>query len=52
MGRSYSEVPEEIKTVPYKIKKDKNNQVVVHIDTENKDYSPQEISAAILTKMK
>jgi molecular chaperone DnaK len=49
MGRRYSEVPEEIKMVPYKII-DAGNDVRINI--RDKKYSPPEISAAILQKMK
>lgn len=52
MGRSYSEVTEEIKQVPYKVISGIKNQAAVHIDVENKDFTPQEISAMVLTKMK
>ncbi len=52
MGRSYGEVGEEIKQVPFKVISGIKNQAGVHIDSENKDFSPQEISAMILTKMK
>ncbi|MDD4310344.1 MAG: Hsp70 family protein, partial [Candidatus Cloacimonetes bacterium] len=52
MGRSYGEVTEEIKQVPYKVISGIKNQAAVHIDGENKDFTPQEISAMILTKMK
>ncbi len=52
MGRAYNEVSEEIKQVPYKVKSGLKNQAAVHIDTENKDFTPQEISALVLTKMK
>lgn len=50
IGRSYEQAKEE--RVPYKIVKDKKGQASVHIDHENKDYTPQQISAAILKKMK
>ena len=50
MGRRYSEVPEEIKMVPYKVKRGKNDMVVVEVN--GKDYTPQEISAMILQKLK
>jgi molecular chaperone DnaK len=49
MGRRYNEVPEEIKMVPYKVV-DSSSGVMVEIDGKN--YSPPEISAAILQKMK
>ncbi|HEB10444.1 MAG TPA: molecular chaperone DnaK [Spirochaetales bacterium] len=49
MGRRYKEVPEEIKMVPYKII-DAGSDVRINI--RDKKYSPPEISAAILQKMK
>lgn len=52
MGRGYDEVTEEIKQVPFKVIRGVKNQAAVHIDMENKDFTPQEISAMILTKMK
>lgn len=52
MGRMYSQVQSEIKTVPYAVVKDNKGQAAIHIDVQNKNYTPQEISAAILTKMK
>ena len=50
MGRSYSEVNEEMKMVPYKVIKDADNSV--KIEAGGKKYSPQEISAMILQKLK
>jgi molecular chaperone DnaK len=52
MGRSHGEVTEEIKQVPFKVISGIKNQAVVHIDTDNKEFTPQEISAMVLTKMK
>ncbi len=52
MGRQINEVQEELQHVPYQVKAGKNGEVLVHIEVENKDYTPQEISAMILTKMK
>jgi molecular chaperone DnaK len=52
MGRSYNEVGEEIKQVPFKVISGIKTQAAVHIDVENKDFTPQEISAMVLTKMK
>jgi len=49
MGRRYREVPEEIKMVPYEITDAGND---VRISIRDKKYSPPEISAAILQKMK
>jgi molecular chaperone DnaK len=50
MGRKYSEVGSEIKTVPYKVAEGPNGDVRVKI--EDKEYSPPEISAMILQKMR
>ena len=49
VGRRFSEVPEEIRMVPYLVT-DSGSDVRVHID--DKRYSPPEISAAVLQKMK
>jgi molecular chaperone DnaK len=50
MGRRYDEVTEEIKQVPYKVIKAKNNDAWVEI--KEKQYSPPQISAMILQKLK
>jgi molecular chaperone DnaK len=50
MGSTYDEVKEEAKRVPYSVVKGKGN--TPRVDIDSKDYSPQEISAAILQKMK
>ncbi len=50
IGRSYSETLEEQKTVSYKVQKGKDGRAVVDID--GKDYTPEEISAMILQKLK
>ena len=50
IGRSYDETPEEQKTVSYKVQKGKDGRAVVDID--GKDYTPQDISAMILMKLK
>ena len=50
MGRSFDEVQEEIKRLPYKVVKGDNNIPRVVID--DRQYTPQEISAMILQKMK
>jgi len=52
MGRQLNEVGSEIQNVNYQIKGGKFGEATVHIDVENKDFTPQEISAMILTKMK
>jgi molecular chaperone DnaK len=43
---------EEIKQVPFKVISGLKGQASVHIDSDNKDFTPQEISAMVLTKMK
>ncbi|MCH4083130.1 MAG: molecular chaperone DnaK [Olsenella sp.] len=50
MGRRYDEVGSELKTVPYKVKSGTGNRAVVEIDGQ--DYTPEQISAMILSKMK
>ncbi|MGB9735606.1 MAG: molecular chaperone DnaK [bacterium] len=50
MGRRYNEVTEEMKMVPYKIVPAENQDVRVSI--KGKLYSPPEISAMILQKLK
>ena len=50
MGSSFDECVNEITKVPYSVIKGKNNSPRVKID--NKEFSPQEISATILQKMK
>jgi molecular chaperone DnaK len=50
MGRRYDEVTEEMKMVPYKVVRGENNDARVEIS--GKKYSPPEISAMILNKLK
>ena len=50
MGRMFDEVKEESGEVPYKIVKGKNN--VARVKIGDKEYSPPEISAMVLQKMK
>ena len=50
MGRKHSEVKEEEKIVPYEIGEDKSGNVTVI--SHDKQYTPPEISAMILQKMK
>lgn len=54
MGRKYDEVGEEIKRVPYKVVKAGNGDaaVEVEVDGKPKQFSPPEISAMILGKLK
>lgn len=50
MGKNFSKCSNEIKKVPYKMVKSKNDVPSVKID--DRTYTPQEISAMILQKMK
>ena len=50
MGRKFDEVQSEMKTVPYKVKSGTDGRAVVEI--EGTDYTPEQISAMILSKMK
>lgn len=50
MGQTYDEVTREISRVPYSVVKGENNTPRVEID--DRKYTPQEISAIILQKMK
>ncbi len=50
MGRKFSEVKEEIKNFPYKVVEGPNGDARVKI--EDREYSPPEISALILQKMR
>ena len=50
MGRRYDEVGEEMKRVPYKVVKGSHDDA--RVEVAGKVYSPPEISAMILTKLK
>ncbi|MBT5699221.1 MAG: molecular chaperone DnaK, partial [Flavobacteriales bacterium] len=50
MGESFTKMAKEIKNVPYKVVKGDNNTPRVEID--GRKYTPQEISAMVLQKMK
>jgi len=50
MGRRYDEVTSELKTIPYKVKAGTGSRGVVEIEGE--DFTPEQISAMILSKMK
>src|SRR5262252_7848861 len=49
MGRRYDEVSEEMKMVPYKVERDGDHVAVV---AQGKKYTPPEVSAMILQKLK
>jgi molecular chaperone DnaK len=50
MGRKYDEVSEEMKMVPYRVVRASNGDV--RVNANGKEYSPPEISAMILQKLK
>jgi molecular chaperone DnaK len=50
MGRRFNEVTEEMKMVPYKVVQGENGDA--RIEVRGKQYTPPEISAAVLQKMK
>lgn len=54
MGRKFDEVQEEIKRVPYKVVRASNGDVAVEVEIngEAKQFSPPEVSAMILSKLK
>lgn len=54
MGRKFDEISEEIKRIPYKVVKASNGDAAVGVDVEGetKQFSPPEISAMILGKLK
>ncbi len=49
MGRRYDEVADEVKMVPYKVERDGDHVVII---AQDKKYTPQQISAMILQKLK
>ncbi len=50
IGRSYDETSEERKTVSYKVERGKDGRAVIDID--GKAYTPEEVSAMVLQKLK
>ena len=50
MGRRYSEIQDELKRIPYKMVSDNNG--LARVEVRGKTYTPQEISAFILQKLK
>jgi len=50
MGRKFAEIAEEAKNVPYVVKEGKNGEAVIQVG--DRTYTPPEISAMILQKMK
>jgi molecular chaperone DnaK len=54
MGRKFDEVQEELKRVPYKVARSSNGDAAVEVEVQGKpqQFSPPEISAMILSKLK
>jgi molecular chaperone DnaK len=52
MGRKFTEVESERKIVPYEVKAGKDDRVVVYVPNAQKEFTPEEISAMILQKLK
>jgi molecular chaperone DnaK len=54
MGRKFDEVQEEVKRVPYKVVKAPNGDAWVEVEVDGKpqQFSPPEVSAMILAKLK
>ena len=52
MGMRYSEVESERKRVPYRVARDSDDRVVVGLPNRGKNYTPPEISAVVLQKMR
>lgn len=52
IGRRFDEVAQESKLVPYQTKAGKHGEAVIHVGNETRDYTPPEISAMVLQKLK
>lgn len=52
MGHTVSEVLDETKRIGYKVRPGKNNNVVAYVPAVDKEFTPEEISAMILQKLK
>ncbi len=52
IGRLFSETAHESELVPFKVKQGKHGEAVISIPNENRDYTPPEISAMVLQKLK
>jgi molecular chaperone DnaK len=51
MGRKYGELSPQSKQVPYTIRKDEEGNIKIKCPKQNREYSPEEISAMILQKL-
>ena len=52
IGRRFDEVQREIQLVPFKVERGKHDDAVIRIPNENRTFTPQEISALVLQKLK
>lgn len=52
IGRRFSEIESERKMIAYNVVEGKNGECLVEIPVMNKNYTPQEISSMILSKLK
>ncbi|MGI8564391.1 MAG: molecular chaperone DnaK [Candidatus Dormibacter sp.] len=52
MGRTFAEVDSERKIVPYDVRSGKEDRVTVQVPNAGKEFTPEEISAMILQKLK
>jgi chaperone protein DnaK len=52
IGRKLSEVPEESKIVPFQVKRDSKSMATFHVPAVDKDFSPVEIGAMVIGKLK
>jgi molecular chaperone DnaK len=52
VGRAFSEVTDEAGRVSYKVVRDKKGNAAVHLPAVDKEFTPEELSAMILQKLK
>lgn len=52
IGRRYQETVQESKLVPFQVKEGKHGEAAIHVEVENRDFTPPEISAMVLQKLK
>ncbi len=52
IGRRYEETQHEIQLVPFKVKPGKHNEAIFDIPQEKREFTPPEISAMVLQKLK
>eukprot|EP01041_Mallomonas_annulata_P034884 gene34884-57737_t len=51
IGCKYDEIKEEIGRISYKVKEEEGGKIKIYCPALNKDFSPEEISAAVLKKL-